>query len=152
MRILKVLLLLTFLFFLNSCVALAPVMETYRQMGVSEADRMQLLEQRVREFHDSIYWGRPHTALQLSDESARPDLRRRVRDRRRKEKLVDSKVDFVEFDDDAYEAKVDVLIRFYRVPNYVVKERVETQDWRFSTVSGWMYFGTEKEEILETIS
>jgi hypothetical protein len=134
------------LFILSGCVALAPVIETYRQLGVSSSDRAALLDKHVKDFHEAIYWGQSHTALSLADESVRVELREKIRDAHKNVKLIDSKIDFVEFNDDVNEAKVDVAVKYYKVPFYVVNEKVEQQEWKFGAGSGWKYYGTIKTE------
>lgn len=137
---------------LSACVALAPVIETYRQLGVSSSDRAALLDQHVKTFHEAIYWGQAHTAMSFADESARVELREKIREAHRNVKLIDSKIDFVEFNDDINEAKVDIAIKYYKVPFYVVNERVEQQEWKFGAGSGWKYYGTTKVEERNVVS
>jgi hypothetical protein len=115
----------------TGCVVLAPIIETYRGLGISSSDRMALLDERVKVFHDAIYWGRSQHIVQYADKSVRAELLERARASRQNVKLIESKIDFVEFNDDIDEATVDVLVKFYKIPFYVVNERLERQTWKF---------------------
>ena len=66
---------------------------------------------------------------------------------RDKERLVDSKVDYVDFSDDAFSAKVDVTFKFFKVPFYIVTERKEQQTWRFAFGKGWKLAGREVNSV-----
>lgn len=127
--------------FVSGCVALAPVMQTYSQIGVSEGDRMRLLDTSLSEFSNAVYWGNANKALTFASDQAKEDLKNHIRQASKQEKVVETEVEFVDYDDDVYAAEVDVLVKYYKVPQYVVKERRERQFWQFSVASGWEYHG-----------
>ena len=129
---------------LVGCVAFAPLIKTYSEIGVSREDRVRLLESNVNEFHDAVYWGRSQTALSLAKEESRNELRQLIRSiRKSKQKIVESKIEFVDFDEDAYEAEVEVLVKYYEEPYYIVRDRTEKQKWEFETASGWKFVTLE---------
>jgi len=134
--------------FLSGCV-LVPWIDSYKKIGVSEGDRQRLLQERVLEFQRAVYWGRPEAALAFVDPEVRDDLWRVIRARGDREKIVDSKVEFVKFEENSYSAEVDVAVKYYRVPYYVVQERVERQQWNFTISDGWRYSAMELVELDE---
>lgn len=125
-------------FMLSGCV-LAPFIDSYKQAGVSKADREVLLDKSVQEFHQALYWGSMREALAYTDDESRNNLREMMRNRRDTEKLVESQVEYVDFSDDAFSADVDVIVRYYEIPVYIVQKRLETQQWIFSYTGGWKF-------------
>ena len=61
----------------------------------------------------------------------------RRQDRGDKVRLVDARIERIDFSSDAYKAGVEVQIRYYEVPFYVVRSRHETEQWAFSLSDGW---------------
>ncbi len=127
----------------SGCAIVTPFVATYKEMGVSAADRERLLREKVEAFNRAVYWGRPEEAVALAKDESKQELKRLLRSRRRKEKIVETKLDFVDMLDDAYKADVEVLVRYYKVPYYVVTDRIEKQSWEFSFTSGWEYVTQE---------
>ncbi len=127
---------------LQGCV-LAPLIQSYKQIGVSESDRQRLLQDSVNNFQRALYWGQAGEAIALTEDGSQEELRRLIRDSRKSEKIVESKVDFVEYGQDSMDADVEVVVKYYKVPFYVVNERIERQKWNFSYSSGWRYVSRE---------
>ncbi|MCB0334416.1 MAG: hypothetical protein KDD55_13005 [Bdellovibrionales bacterium] len=122
---------------------LAPLIQSYKQIGVSESDRQQLLQDSVKDFQRALYWGQAGEAVALTEEASQEELRKLIRTSRKSEKIVESKVDYVEFGDESMDAEVEVVVKYYKVPFYVVNERTERQKWNFSYSSGWKYVSRE---------
>lgn len=143
MKVIRILILLWIVSAFSGCVVLAPLIQSYKETGISEGDRKQLLSQSVKEFNEALFWGRVDTALALADASVHDQLRKEVRKKRKSERLVESNIEYVDFKDGARKADVDVLVRFFKVPVYIVKERIERQRWIFALGSGWKLSGRE---------
>jgi hypothetical protein len=124
--------------FSSSGCLLAPAIESFNKLGVTEADRQALLAERFKKFSDALYWGEPGEAIAFVAPKSREALEPDFRSIRKSEKIVDSHVESVGFSDNAYKAKVDVMVKSYKIPFYVVNERNETQDWEFTIKSGWL--------------
>lgn len=144
-RALKVLGLLLILGSLNGCF-LAPAINSFNQLGVTASDRQQLLPRQVKLLHEARYWGSSTDLMQLIDPE-HPQLAQQFRAVDKGKRIVESAIDQVQFNEDSSEAKVDVRVKAYEVPVYVVKETVERQHWRFSMRDGWKVF--QREELNE---
>ena len=140
----KLLLLLSIITALNGCF-LAPAIDSFNKLGVTASDRQNLLASRIQSFNDALFFGAPGEAEEFVIPDKRLELQRIIRRQRKEEKLVDMRVDAVGFESDAYKAIVDVVVRFYKVPFYVVNERVERQVWEFSVSSSWQL--SQREEV-----
>lgn len=121
---------------LSSCI-LAPAIDSFKQLGVTKSDRTALLPTTLKRFHDSLYWGKPQEAMELVVSDARPELSEELQAIAEDERVVDSKIRRVDFSEDASNAKVQVAIKFFKVPFYIVNERRELQEWTFSVSNGW---------------
>jgi hypothetical protein len=129
----------------NGCV-LVPVIESVSQIGVTKSDREALLSRDMKKLNDAIYWGKPEEAAQLFSDETRATLIEGLRKKNKEERVVESKVDSVEFNEDSYAATVAVSIRYYTAPYYVVTERIEEQQWQFKLPSGWRILSREVRE------
>lgn len=119
----------------SGCV-LAPAIDSFRRAGVMEDDRRALLPKRVQRFYEALYWGKPTEALSFVTDEGREQVRRALK-QRKEERVVESELADVRFQNEAYEAHVEVVIRYYKVPYYVVEERREKQLWKFGLADGW---------------
>lgn len=126
----------------SGCI-LVPFIDSFKESGVTRADRERLLQQTVSDFQRERFWGNGGGALSFAEGTSREELREIIRDSRRSEKIVESEIEFIDFDKDAYKAQVDVIVKYYVVPQYVVQERIENQQWRFSFTDGWRFHALE---------
>ena len=137
---------------LTGCQILVPVIDGFKQMGVTEGDRKNLLKPQVQGFQGAIGGGDLDGALSYLHSDA-PQLRQAVIDEIRrtkhKEKVVDSQIDMVIYADDANRADVEVLVKYFRVPYYVVNRRVEMGEWEFSLNDGWKLKARTVQELPE---
>ncbi|MCB0321032.1 MAG: hypothetical protein KDD60_08910 [Bdellovibrionales bacterium] len=120
----------------SGCAIFVPVIDSYKSIGVQRSDRERLLNKELVAFNQARFWGPKGNTLQYVDEKAQEVMIDYLREQK-EEKIVESQVDFVTFQEDAYEAKVSARVKFYRVPYYVVEEREESQSWVFSLSDGW---------------
>lgn len=116
----------------SSC-ALVPFINSYKKMGVTVNDRKALLEEHARKFNKAYASNRFTVASRYVADEYRRNFMSDLRNRKRKEKLVDSKVDFIDISEDARECTIDVVMRYYKVPYYVVHDRLYQQKWKFES-------------------
>ena len=117
---------------------LAPAIDSFKKLGVTAPDREKLLAERIRSFNDAMSSGAAGEAEHLVLPENRLALERELRRLRKSEKVVDTRIESVGFFEDSYKAKVEVTVRSYKVPFYVVNERLEEQDWHFTVSTGWL--------------
>ena len=121
---------------LEGCV-LVPFLQAFKEAGATESDRMTLLAEQVKKFNAAVVWGNRSEAASFVDSEARERIAPQFKEAKEDERIVDSKVDNVEWGEGAREATVSVKTKFYRIPVYVVNTRVEEQRWRFTHSDGW---------------
>lgn len=117
---------------------LAPAIDSFNKLGVTESDRKALLGERIHRFRDALYWGEPGEAIAFVLPQSRQMLEPAFRRIRKEEKIVDSRLESVEFLENGYKADVEMIVKYYRVPYYVVNERTEKQVWEFNMSDGWL--------------
>jgi hypothetical protein len=121
---------------LSGCV-LVPFLQAFKEAGATEEDRMALLEQDLRRFNSAVVWGNRAEAMSFVAADSRSKVQSTLKARDEDERIVDSKVDAVEWGEGAREATVSLKVKFYKVPVYVVNTRSEQQRWSFSHADGW---------------
>ena len=131
------------IFFLSSCVLLsgcalgAIAVDAVSQIGITKNDRASLLKQSMKDFHDALYWGRPEEAMAFVTSEGRKQLASQLTISSAQERIVESKVGIVDISDGGFDANVDVVTRFYKVPYYIITDSVEREKWRFVVGTGW---------------
>jgi hypothetical protein len=120
---------------LSGCV-LVPFVQAFKETGVTQGDR-KALGPEVKKFADAIVWGSKSDALAIVADESREEIARELSGLSEEERVVDSKLDDVTWGEDAYTATVKLKVRFYKVPFYVVKNRIEEQQWQFAVGTGW---------------
>ena len=121
---------------LSGCI-FVPFIDAFKKTGATEGDRMALLAPEVQRFSEAIGWGKKSEALTFVLDESKKDISGQLKKVGSEERIVDSKVDEVEWANDAYDAHVAVKVQYFLVPYYVVKTRTEQQHWVFSLASGW---------------
>ncbi len=116
---------------------LAPFIGAFKQAGVTQSDREALLPKDVKRFTDALFWGTSGPIMEMVDEPAKKQVSQQVAEATDVERVVESKVVSIDFGDGSYTAQVDLKVRYYRVPYYMVQDRVEIQQWQFSFNDGW---------------
>jgi hypothetical protein len=129
---------------LSGCI-LVPFIDAFKKTGATEGDRMALLAPEVQRFTEAIGWGKKTEALGFVLDESRKEISTQLKKIGSEERIVDSKVDEVEWANDAFDAHVAVKVQYFMVPYYVVKTRTEQQHWVFSLTSGWKL----KERVIE---
>ena len=135
-KLLSIFLLCTISISLAGCF-LAPAINSVREAGLTEPSRRMLLAKDVRQFSEALYWGDAGKALAYVTAESQATFRDQIRTSKKSERIVETKVENVVFTEGSYEADVDVSVRYFKVPFYVVNERLERQAWRFNLTDGW---------------
>lgn len=129
---------------LSGCV-LVPFIQAFKEVGATEGDRMALLDKEIKGFNSAIVWGNHTEAASYVAPESQLKLSSQFKDTTEEERIVDTKVTNVVWGDGAREATVQVKTKFYRVPVYVVNNRVEEQKWTWSTGSWKLVDRTVRE-------
>lgn len=116
---------------LSGCI-LVPFIQAFKEVGATEGDRMTLLNQDVKKFNAAIVWGNHTEAAAFVAPESQLTITAQFKDSNEEERIVDSKVTNVVWNDSARGALVEVKTKFYRVPVYVVNTRVEDQRWTWT--------------------
>jgi hypothetical protein len=130
---------------LNGCIAV-PFIAGYKEMGFSKEDRMRLFEEELKNYSHALSDGRPSKLASFVPDTKQNSFRRDVRAMLKERKIVDSKIDLVEFDKNADTAEAEIIVRYYRIPQYIVKEEYESHKWQFSVSDGWKLISREVEQ------
>jgi hypothetical protein len=150
---LKVLWLPMMLVLFSGCELMVPFFNMYHESGVSEADRKLLLKPQVKAFVDALRTNDIDKALMCIDDEhpeVREALLQDLKRARRKEVVVSSETELVLFSDTSHKAAVEVLVKYYEIPYYIVNEREEKQDWVFTLHNKWKLVSLRIEKIKET--
>lgn len=99
----------------------------------SDVERRGELSKRVSKYHQAMYWGDVDSASAYLSPETRREIRNSLLDRKEKEHLVKTEVDAVDIHETGDSATVDMKIKYYLIPNYVVKTRREKQVWQFES-------------------
>lgn len=130
---------------LSGCI-LVPIVDGVKKIGVTKSDRMALLPERVASFNHAMYWGRSEDALAFTLPESRPEIVKSMKEAAKfQERIVETKVDFIDFDEDGTSATVDVTVKAFRVPVYVVSDTAKRQRWVFSLTDGWQLAGIDSD-------
>lgn len=121
---------------LSGCI-LVPFIQAFKETGATEGDRMALLSEEVKKFNAAVVWGNPTEAMTFVAPESQLKLSSQFKDKSEDERIVETKVDSVEWGDAARTATVSVKVRYFRVPVYVVNVRKEEQQWQFTLSEGW---------------
>ena len=121
---------------LSGCV-FVPIIDAMHESGATESDRKQLLPEQVQRFSNALTWSNKAEAMEYVDPSAQAAIATELESYGEDLKIVDSRVSGVKFDSGAWKATVNISLRYYEVPYYVVKTRKDSQEWSFGMNSGW---------------
>lgn len=108
----------------------------------------------TRVFNELLFWNKVDDASAFVAPEFRRTFAREFAQKVGKEKIVDQNVIGVEFYDNTNKADVEVVVRYFEIPSYVVNTRHEKQVWKYFRLGGgWNLSGFEddssnsKEEI-----
>ena len=121
---------------LNGCL-LVPFVDSFKESGIAESDRVRLFDKQIRQYKYALMDGRSGRMLKFVDKEKFTDMRKTYRTMFNEQKIVDTKIDYVDFEDESNVAKVDLEVSYFKVPQYVVQSRIESQTWKFELGDGW---------------
>ena len=105
--------------------------------GLTVNSRRSLLPKEVKEFQEAVYYNNVMKALTKVADEMKESVKGDLMSRKERERIVEYKVEFSDFDESAYRAKVDVAVKYFEIPRYVVQTRIEKEDWHYITPGGW---------------
>jgi hypothetical protein len=108
--------------------------------------RLVSLNEVLENFKKAMYWSKPQELSKFMEDGRKTELLRGFKEQQKGEKLVSIEIGDIEIHDDLNHASVEMLVKYFRVPNYVVETRREMQEWNFSVV-----FGTWKIESRQVL-
>lgn len=127
----------------SGCV-LVPFVQAFKESGLTEGDRMELLPPQVKRFSDARVFGNKTEALSLVSDDARAEIANQLQDSKEPERIVKSQIDAIEWSNDAFNAKVVLKVESFKMSELVVKTTTEEQKWEFSAGSGWRLIERQK--------
>ncbi len=126
---------------------LTPLVDSFQKSGLNSEARKSLFPKTFKAFYNEVVSQRFLNFDDYLVEENQFELVKILRDSRKIEKIVGGKLDFVDFDKNARIATADVIVENYKVPSYIVNERVERQIWVFTGPSaGWQLKSIEMME------
>lgn len=115
-----------------------PIYDSFRQIGITESDRVRLLTKDVSKFRDALTWNSKAEALAfVGDPLCAQALSEELQAGEDKIKIVEAKITSVNFTDESRKANVALKVKYFEVPYYTVQTRTEDQDWVFGVGEGW---------------
>jgi len=120
----------------SGCIVV-PFIQAFRETGATPSDRRALLEPETKKFSDAMMLGKRMKALSVVLPESRDDIGRQIKELGEGERVVEAKIDDVQWDDESMKATVYMKIRYYKVPFYIVETRMDEQHWEFSMGDGW---------------
>jgi hypothetical protein len=121
-------------------------LQTIEQLTALKSGKEEMLGERLALFKKAVYWGSYVEAGGLLNPSIRREYVNLMKRRKRSERFVDIEVDKIDFDEDSNEAIVDLYIRYYGKPTYLVSDRVERFTWKYNRLGGG-WFAHEFKEL-----
>ena len=122
---------------------LAPAIDSFKKVGVTSNDRRQLFAQRIKLYTEALFFGDKQQALAFATPEGRAELSKQLKAGSEEEKVVESKIDSVEFDESAHTADAEVVVKYFVAPFYIVNKRIEKQNWVFTVMNGWQLSSRE---------
>lgn len=127
---------------LSGC--LGATLSTLEDLTAGQGKRISSLNQAVAKFHKAVYWDTGYEAAKFVAPEAQATFANKFRSSpdglyQDKEKLVDINIEGVEFDPEVNRARVEVLIKYFKVPQYVVQTRKQSEIWSYHRMDGgWL--------------
>ena len=134
----KLIILLTLALALTGCPIIVPFVDSYHESGHSSSSRQELLDQRLRIFFNVLSdRHNPNFTKYLNSENKREVLNS-LRAIRKDTNIVDAEIEFIDYDEKFRVAEVEILMKRYKTPYYIVNDVPVTMIWKFvGSSSGW---------------
>jgi hypothetical protein len=137
---------LLILLHMSGCI-LVPFVQAFKETGLTEGDRMELLPQQLKKFSDARVFGNKSQAMALVASESQAEISKQLQDKPEQERIVKSQVDEIEWSEDARKARVVMKVESFTMSQLIVRTKKEQQRWEFSPGSGWLM--TERSELKE---
>lgn len=134
---------------LGGCIVLAPFIQAWKNVGATPEDRRALLGLQVKKFGDALYWGKGEAAMYV-DRDADIQVKKELNIDRDELRIVETKLKSVEYSEDTYTADIEFVVKFYRIPYYIVTSSPEKQTWKFRLGDNWYLLKREAGKELKT--
>lgn len=125
---------------------LVPFVRAFKETGLTEGDRMELLAPQLKKFSEARIFGNKSQAIALVAPEAQAEVSKQFQDINESERVVKSQVDEIEWIDGARKARVVMKVDSYKVSHLVVSSKREEQTWEFSPGVGWLMTGREQAQ------
>lgn len=128
-----------FLVFLAGILLLASACSPRSNLGQLTAgsqDKKAMLRGVAQKYHRSLYWGAYDEAVSFAVPEIQHVLFQKLKTLYGSQKVVSIDVDGINFDDSGSMAEIDVSVRYYGTPSYLINSRKERQRWEFSRFNG----------------
>ena len=126
---------------------LVPFVQAFKETGLTEGDRKELLPPQVKKFSDARLFGNKSDALSLVAPEARAEISKQLQGSGDNERIVKSNIDQIEWSDSAFKARVVIKVDSYKLTQLVVKTTTEEQRWEFTTGGGWVLTERTKQDV-----
>lgn len=131
---------------MSGCV-LVPFVQAFKETGLTEGDRMELLPPQLKKFSDARVFGNKSLAMALVASESQAEISKQLQDRNEQERIVKSQVDEIEWIENARKARVVMKVESFTMNQLIVKTKKEEQRWEFTPGSGWLM--TDRSEMAE---
>lgn len=121
---------------LSGCI-LAPSIGSVQKAGITESGRKQTLGESVKSFNTALFWENYPLANSFAAKENIDNIKVELQKKRSDGRVVESKIENIVFNNDAYIAEVDVLHRVQSLSTNIVSPITEKQEWVFSLYDGW---------------
>lgn len=128
----------------TGCV-LVPFVRAFKETGLTEGDRMELLAPQLKKFSEARLFGNKSQAMALVAPDAQSEISKQLQDNNEQERIVKSQVDEIEWIDGARKARVVMKVDSFKVSHLVVSSKREEQYWEFSPGFGWLMTAREQK-------
>lgn len=136
MKIVMPLILLAVASVFSGCI-MAPVVGSIQESGLTESGLQTALNDAVKEFNNALFWQNYAKARTFASEEDAVNLNSTLAAKKEQGRVVESKVEGVNYIDDSYKAEVDVAVRVQNFSTMIVANQVDKQVWKFSIYDGW---------------
>ena len=146
LRTIRTILMLTILCTSSGCALFVAGIDSVKQAGLTSGDREMLLNQQMKDFHSSLFAGRVDAAMNYVDEDLQSTLRPQLKKSFKTDKQTDHVIDNIDFEDSSNQATVELTMKFFRNTDYLMKEQVVTEFWKFHLGGFWRLVGYQASE------
>lgn len=130
---------------LSGCSLLSGTLNSFDRMTAGAKQRQEMLSTSLDKYHRAVYWGDLETAAAFVSDEVKNSFTRDMLQRKQSEKLVEIKIEAVDYDIGGESALVRTTIRYFQIPQYVVQHRREQELWKFDRFgNGWLAFKVEE--------